>query len=206
MKKAILVLLLFMGVTGAMAQQVYNSSGKTNYKKKKKTGYDPDKLVLGGGFNLGLGTGFASFGVAPIVGYRVLEPLFVGVGVGYLYQKGYPQPDQYNKLHYQYLNIIYPNLWARCFVYRNIYISASYEYDIINVKYPDWDYSSGTGNMVQRTANVTNNCALVGIGMRNQISGRLSFYGELVYDVIQGKYSPYPVGFPGFRFGLAAGL
>lgn len=208
MKKVILVVLLLMGVSGAMAQQVYNSSGKTNYKKKKKTGYDPDKLVLGCGFSLSFAPASASLGIAPIAGYRVMKPLFVGIGAGYQYLKGNPRPDQYNKLHFEHLNIVYPNVWARCFVYRNIYVSASYEYDIINVKYPDWDYSSGTGNMVQKEVNVSNNCALLGVGMRNQINGRLSLYTELFYDVIQGKYSIYPgpFSFPGFRVGLAAGL
>lgn len=203
MKKVILAVLLLIGVTGAMAQEVYNSSGKTNYKKKKKTGYDADKLVIGGGVNLGFGTGFASLGASPMVGYKVLKPLAVGVGVGYLYQKGNGRVDLYNNIHYQYFHVVYPSLWARCFVYRNIYAIAAYEYDFINVRYPEMDYN---GNMVQKRANVTNQCALIGAGWKQAISGRVSFYGELVYDVLQGQYSPYTSNFPDFRIGIVAGL
>ncbi len=198
MKKLVWVVLLLAGFSGAMAQEVYNSSGKANYKgNKEKGGFDPDKLVLGGGLNLGIGGGFARLGASPIVGYRIANHLFAGVGCGYQYYKA-----PYDDLHNIYQNIIYPNLWARYFVYRNFFINATYEYDIITQRSPLDRY----GNFNQTTSNFTNSALLAAVGLKQPLGGRVSFYGELYYDVLQGKYSPYPRNWPGIRFGVAAGF
>ena len=198
MKKLVFALLLLIGFVGATAQETYNSSGKANYKKKKeKKGYDPDKLVLGGGMNFGMGNGFLRVGVSPIVGYRLQKNFFAGVGMGYQYYKA-PYDDRHN----EYMNMFFPNVWARYYVYRNIFLNATYEYDFISVRYP----LDRFGNFNETKTNVTNQCLLLGVGLRQPLGGRVSFYGEMFYDVMQGQYSPYPKGFPGMRFGLATGF
>ena len=67
MKHLILLLIVCLGVQLASAQEIYNSSGKgkPGFKKatKKKKGYDPDNLILGGGLNAAIGDGFASAGI-----------------------------------------------------------------------------------------------------------------------------------------------
>jgi len=200
MKNIFFILLLVLGASATHAQEVYNSSGKANYKNKKKDkGYDPDKLILGGGMNLGIGGGFANVGISPIVGYRLTKYFSAGVGLGYQY---YREPDIVDNKYFTSMNILYPNLWTRIFVYRNIFIGLTYEYDFIKVKTPRDQFL----NLNQTKFSVTNQCLLVGLGMRQPIAGRLSFYGELFYDVLQGRYSPYPKGSPGLRFGIAAGL
>ncbi len=202
MKKLVFVMLLLAGFYGATAQEIYNSSGKANYKKKKeKRGYDADKLVLGGGMNFGMGNGFLRVGVSPIVGYRLQKNFYAGVGMGYQYYKA-----PYDETHNEYMNMYYPNIWTRYYVYRNIFVNATYEYDFINYSYPKEDYSTGSLLLKQTKASVTNQCLLLGVGLRQSLGGRLSFYGELFYDVMQGQYSPYPKGFPGMRFGLATGF
>jgi len=198
MRNFVLTLVLLVGFSGAMAQEVYNSSGKANYKKKKeKKGYDADKLVLGGGMNFGIGNGFTRVGVSPIVGYRLQKNLFAGVGLGYQYYKA-----PYDELHNVYMNIVYPNVWARYFVYRNIFVNATYEYDIITERYPLDRY----GNFNETKSSLTNNTLLLAVGYKWSLGGRLGFYGELYYDVLQGKNSPYPKSYPGIRFGIAAGF
>ncbi len=200
MKNLLFILLLALGTTAAHGQEVYNSSGKANYKnKKKQKGYDPDKLVLGGGMNLGIGGGYANIGVSPIVGYRLTKNFSAGIGLGYQYQRS---PDLQDNKYFTSMNILYPNFWVRNFVYRNIFIGATYEYDIIRVKAPRDQFR----NLNQTIYNANNHCLLIGVGMRMPIAGRVSFYGELFYDVLQGQYSPYPSGSPGLRFGIAAGL
>lgn len=204
MKKLLLAVLLLMGVTGAMAQQVYNSSGKANYKKKKHTGYDPDKLVLGGGINLGIGSGYASLGVSPIAGYRVGKHWFAGVGLGYQYLQMPDKIDQYNNILLSFQNIVYPSAWTRVFVYRNIYAVGIYEYDIINKKSSEMNVFTSEFEPVKQ--NISNQCLFVGVGTKQSLGGRVSLYMELVYDVIQGKNSPYPTGSPNIRVGLAIGM
>ncbi len=203
MKYGIFIFLLLFGYCGVMAQEVYNSSGKVNYKgKKKKAGYDPDKLILGGGINLAFGAGYANVGASPIVGYRFKKKFSAGVGVGYQYYKYPSYVDPYNSVHYTYMNIVYPNVWTRYFVFRNIFVTGTYEHDFINMKEPLDRY----GNLKQVKEKVTNDCVLVGIGGKQPLGGRVSFYGELFYDVLQGDYSPYPKKSPALRFGIVAGL
>ena len=202
MRKIVFIFLLCLSASAVMAQEVYNSSGKTNYKKKKEKGYDPDKLVLGGGMNLSFGNGYANVGVSPIVGYRFGKHFYAGVGLGYQYYKFPDYIDPFNNVYFSYMNIIYPNVWSRYVVYRNIFVSSAIEYDIISLKRPLDRY----GNLKQTTYKVDNRCLLIGVGFRQPLGGRVSFYGELFYDVLQGEYSPYPKGSPGLRFGVAAGF
>ncbi len=198
MKNLVVVMLLLICFSGAKAQEVYNSSGKAHYKNKKNNGgYDADKLIIGGGMNLGFGNGYTRVGASPIVGYRLTKHFSAGVGLGYQYYK-YP----YDEFHSIYMNIVYPNLWARYFVYRNIFLSANYEYDIISLKSPLDRY----GNFNETSEKATNNCMLLGVGFKQPLGGRVSFYGELYYDLLQGQYSPYPKNYPGIRFGIAAGF
>ena len=204
MKNLIIVLLLCIGVTTASAQEVYNSSGKKTYKKKKKTGYDPDKLIVGGWLNLGLGSGYVNVGVAPIVGYRFTKFLSAGIGVGYQYTR-FPifiTPTDPNQPTYINNHMLYPSVWSRCFVYRNVFLSTAYEYDFIFQR----PGLNNFGVLVDKTFHVTNSCWLVGVGLKQSLGGRVSYYGELFYDVLQGENSPYPHGSPSIRFGIAAGL
>ena len=207
MKNIVFVLILCAGFTYASAQDVYTSSGKQGYHKKTKKakGYDPDKLILGGSLNGFFGNGYVNAGISPIVGYRITDRLSAGVGLGYqFYQQ--PQADPTNSDHilYAYENIIYPSIWGRYFFYRNFFTDATLEYDFINVKQPA--YNVFTNVEGTQKFNATNTCLLLGIGVKQPLGGRLFVYGEMIYDVLQGKYSPYPQGAPDLRIGFGVGL
>jgi hypothetical protein len=207
MKKIIFVLLLSLGFTYAQAQDVYNSSGKPGYHKKtkKKKGYDPDKLILGGSLNGAFGSGYVNAGISPIAGYRITEHFSAGVGLGYqFYQEPeYVDPSNPNHALYAYENIIYPSIWGRYFFYRNFFTDATLEYDFINLKQPGYD---NYGNFGTQKLNVTNTCLLLGLGLKQPLGGRVFGYFEVIYDVLQGHYSPYPQGQPDLRIGLGVGL
>jgi len=207
MKNIIFVLILCAGFTYASAQDVYTSSGKQGYHKKtKKTkGYDPDKLILGGSLNGAFGNGYVNAGISPIVGYRITDRLSAGVGLGYQFyqQPEYADPNNPYKVTYAYENIVYPSIWGRYFFYRNFFADLTIEYDFINVKQPGYDHY---GNFGTQKLNATNLCLLPGIGIKQPLGGRLFVYGELIYDVLQGKYSPYPQGAPDLRIGFGVGL
>ncbi len=208
MKQLIVLALCFGVVSASYAQntkeKVYNSSGKTNYKHKKQTGFDPDRLILGGGMNLGFGGGYVNVGASPIVGYRISRQFSVGIGMGYQYYKeptDIPNNTNTGTLN-RYMNIYYPNLWARYFVCKNIFLNANYEYDFIRLKQPGYD---NYGVIAERTSNVNNQCLLLGAGVYQPIVGRLGMSMELFYDVMQGQYSPYG-GPPRIRLSIAAGF
>ncbi len=207
MKKILIVLLLCAAYFTGTCQEVYNSSGKSSgFKKKTKRekGYDPSKLVIGGGLNLAYGGGYAVAGLSPIVGYHFFNNFVGGVGVGYLYQQ---QPNiQYTtayKTYYDREHIIYPNLWARYVVWRGLYLSTCFEHDIIKLSVPDRD---AAGSLITSHLNVGSNALLAGIGLKQPIGGRVSFFVEVVHDFLQQTYSPY-YGQPIlFRAGVCAGL
>jgi len=207
MKNIFLAILLFAGISHASAQEVYSSSGKPGYHKatkKKKKGFDPDKLILGGMPNLSFGGGFVDLGVSAIAGYRFTDHFSAGLGVGYLYSKApYSiDPNNANNILYETENIVNPNLWSRYFVFRNFFVTGIYEYDLINEKLPLDNY----GQVNPTKSNFTNSCLFMGVGMRQPLGGRLSLYGEIVYDVLQGKNSPYYPGEPQIQLGFAAGF
>jgi hypothetical protein len=200
MKQVLLIAFLFLGLTKIYGQEVYSSSGKANYKKpKKEKGYDPDKLVLGGGIIFGLGNGYANLGASPIVGYRLAKGLTAGVGVGFQYYQSSGLIDNRNLDYSVKGTIIFPNVWARYFVYNNVFITANYINSIMSLT-KDYDLPM----FANEKYSINVNSMLVGVGLRQPIKGRLSLYAELLYDVLQDPNSPYLGLTP--RLGLATGL
>ena len=206
MKKIMLIVLLFTAYNYASAQDVYTSSGKQGYQKKtkKKKGYDPDKLIIGGMPSLAFGDGYVNLGISALVGYRITDHFSAGVGLGYLYSRSPYTVDPYNpnNILYQTESVIYPNVWTRYIVYKGLYVTGSYEYDLIYEKLPLDNY----GNVNATRSSATNSCVFLGIGYKQPLSGRLSVYIEGVYDVLQGVNSPYYPGQPQIHIGFAAGL
>ena len=203
MKRIILLIVICLGFANMQAQDVYTSSGGHPgfHKKTKKKGYDPEKLIVGGGFNAGFSGGDIILGISPTVGYRFTNKFSAGVGIGYLYYRQTTYQDQYNT-YYLNENIVYPSLWARYFVYRNIFITSTFEYDFIHVKGTDVDY---LGYLDPTNMSVTAPCLLAGFGFKQPLGGRVSGVFEIMYDVLQQKYSPY-LQQPVMRLGIVAGL
>lgn len=210
-------LLLCAGFIGVSAQDVYNSSGKTNgYRKKEQKGYDPAKLVLGGGLNVNYASiqlddyhsgSYVQFGISPKVGYKLTDFLTVGVGIGYQYYKNpdfiFVPKDQVAYVHY---NIYYPGIWAKCMVYNPIFIATDFEYDITRVRQYDVVYANGQQDHLEKERiTVTAACLLVGAGFKQSLGGRTSATVEIMYDVLQADYSPYK-GQLVYRAGIYVGL
>jgi hypothetical protein len=132
MKRIICVLVLLASIGSLQAQEVYSSSGKTGGYKKKTTkkGYDPSKLIVGGGLTALYSTDYATIGASPIVGYKLTDHFMAGVGFGYQFIKMY-QETFVGKDYYIRMTLAYPNVWARMLVYRNYFIDASFEYNFI---------------------------------------------------------------------------
>ncbi len=208
MKRIVCLLLLCAGVFSVSAQDVYNSSGqKGGYKKKqKKEGYDPDKLVLGGGLNLGYSGDYANVGISPKVGYKLNDYITVGVGLGYQY---YRSPfDVTGNFPGKYINdnIIFPGIWVKSKIWGPFFAAADLEFDIISEKSFDVRYDvNANPYLVNYKVTVTAPCALVGLGYKYQLGGRVSATAEVMYDVIQADYSPYRQQLV-YRAGIFVGL
>ncbi len=195
MKYLIYVLVWGMSISTVSAQETYSSSGRPDHaqKHKKKEGaYDPSRLIFGGGLVAGFGTGYSNFGISPTVGYRFTDNFAAGIGLGYEYLKSTISYIDFNSgLYVDYptkANIITPSIWARYLVWRNIFIDGTFEYNFL--RYSEY-VTDNNGLPVTGTFNVNVPCMLLGAGIKQPLGGRVYFFGEILYDVLQNANSPY---------------
>ncbi len=188
---------------GVMAQETYNSSGnKVGLNKRKPQqpkGFDPQKLIIGGGLGLGFGD-VTSVAVSPIVGYRITENFMAGIGLGYQYYRVKDYFEVANNVSGQYeyyplkSNFFYPSIWGRYVIYRNFFVQAEAEYDFqsFTAYRTDSDPNSSTAGMpIPYKVKYNSPALLLGGGLRQPITDRSSLVIIALYDVIQDQYSPY---------------
>jgi len=192
MKKAILVLLLFLGYTSLQAQEIYNSSGRVGKAKYRdnaqKKGFDPNKLIFGGGLGFGAGSGTLSFGISPIIGYRITDNFAAGISLGYQYNRIKDFIPVINGLngnieYYNFVsNMFAGGVWARYIIWENIFIHSEFEYNISS--YKDY-YTDARSGVAREKVSQKVPCLLLGGGYRQPVGDHLSFVIMGLYDVLQ---------------------
>lgn len=213
MRYILIALLLSFSVSSIHAQEVYNSSGRTDRQvkqkqKEKEGGFDPSRIVFGGGLGAAFGT-VTNISVSPVVGYRFTDNLFAGVGFGYQYVRikdAYLVPN-YNtgalESHPLKASIYTPSLWARYVIWNNIFAHAEYEHNFMSFKEYEPDPVTGGIRSFNNKDDVP--CLLLGGGLRAPITDRASFLIMALYDVLQDPNSPYRNTIS-FRFGFNVGF
>lgn len=201
MKYLIYVLILCMGINTVSAQETYSSSGRPDHaqKHKKTEGFDPSKLIIGGGLaGLSFGGGYTSFGISGLVGYRLTDNFSAGVELGYQYLRIQNDPiDIYDPngnyvttANFDWKSTIYTTgLWGRYLVWRNFFLQSRFE--MLNVD----DYQNFRpdvyGNIVADDKRQWIPALILGAGVRQRITDNFSGIFYLGYDVIQNPNSPY---------------
>jgi hypothetical protein len=204
MKNIFLVLLVCLLATSVEAQNIYNSSGRRVARKPaKKTGFDRDKLVMGGDFRLSLGTQI-SLGVSPMIGYKLTDNFCVGLRLGYSYDRlkyDYSQLPAGARTNVFNFNSYAGGVWARYILWESIYLHSELEYNIFDEFYQD-DF---TGLIEKKSINSPS--VMVGVGFKQPINDRLSFNATILYDVLNDPYGYYKYkgGFD-LRFGILVGF
>lgn len=216
--------LLFLGLH-SNAQTVYNSSGKSGdakYSKNKSVkGFDPNKLILGGGFTAGAGTGSFNIGIMPIIGYRITERFAAGISLGYQYQWVKNGQAVIDGLTAQYLlkninyNRISPGAWTRFIVWNNLFLNAEYEHNIFTLK----EYITTQNGIASRRVWDNAPSLLLGAGLRQPLTDNASIVIMAFYDVLQNiesnqridaygnKYSISPyANYIGYKIGINIGF
>lgn len=196
MKRLWILGLCLLLAAGAQAQEVYNSSGRTTRSKpQKKSGFDPQRLVIGGGLGLGFGN-VTNIGVSPRIGYRITDQFAAGVSLGYQYFKVNDFYEVYNpgKMgydYYDYKTSMYSGgVWARYAPLQWLFAHVEYEHNFMTIT--NYRYAqTGTGAIEAFRENYNAPSLLVGPGFRQPMGEHSSFNVMLLYDVIQNKYSPY---------------
>jgi hypothetical protein len=215
MKKIIFTLLVSTLAVSSFAQQIYSSSGKPLNENNKTTtdddeekGFNPNNMVFGGGFTFGIGGGVTNIGISPILGYRFTERFAAGIGLGYEYlsvKNFLTYQDQAGALRsYTLKTSIYSgSVWARYIIWQNVFLHVEPEMILWN-KVNKVYLSPTNGQLVEEKDNLLVPRVLVGGGLRQPISDRVSFLATALYDIIQDPNSPYN-GFD-IRFGIVAGF
>lgn len=206
------------------AQEVYNSSGKTGKAKYKdnrvQKGFDPRRLVYGGGLGLSFGT-ITNVYIAPSIGYRFTDNFAAGITLGYSYYRekdAFQIPNLYtgNMKTMDITQSIYSgSVWGRYVIIPNLFVQAEFEAN-------NWDYYSmpsggfqydKEGWAIYPKERMTVPSLLLGGGFRQPIGEYSSMFIMCMYDVLQGlttdangnKKSPY-ANRVDFRVGFSIGF
>jgi hypothetical protein len=179
----------------AIAQETYNSSGKTGtarYKEnQKKKGFDMDRMVFGG--NLGLAFGnITNIYIAPIVGYRITDNLAAGISLGFNYYRQSNAYQSYNLNTGQVKNMpfvqtVYSGgLWAKYALFNNFLLQAEFEVNNILDQYKGYSVvQDSEGWSKYQFSRTTVPSLLLGGGYRQPIGEWGSMYIIAMYDVLQ---------------------
>lgn len=209
MKRIIILIILVATAITGQAQEVYSSSGgKVNKRNQEKTGFDPSRIIYGGGIGLGFANNVFAIAVSPIIGYRISERFAAGIGIGYQYYQANDAIQYFNintglNEFYTIKTSIYTgSVWGRFIVWNNIFVQAEVEGN--NLETFDIYYDNNSQFVVDKDR-ITVPSILLGAGIRQPISERVSFLAAALYDVLQQPYSPYR-GRIDIRFGVAVGF
>jgi hypothetical protein len=198
MRYLVFILLFSLGASASFAQEVYSSSGKpldrkNPLRREEPKGFDKDKLIFGGGIIFGAGNGFLNVGVTPAVGYRFTDRFSAGIGLGYRY---FQEKIPYNNIKtglpdiYKLKTSIYSaSLWSRFIVWNNIFLHLEPEMNSLETFSAGYDPT--TREFVVDKDRIFVPSLLVGAGIRQPISDRVSLATSILYDVMQDKNSPY---------------
>lgn len=211
MKKILALLVFSLLFTSLHAQVIYNSSGKKGEAKyqnnAEKKGFDPHKLIFGGGFGAGFGNGSLILSISPIAGYRISDRFSAGLRLGYQYNwikdgqyyiNGISSAVEGKNINY---HVVAPGIWGRFLVWNNIFLHAEYEYNIFTYKEYQTSFSQ-PGYLTKRAWDHAN-CLLVGIGLRQPVTDNSSFVFEIFYDALQNIPSNLRTDINGHQYSIS---
>lgn len=214
MKKILLALIVSVTGVSAFAQDtVYSSSGRpvSDYRKRQKEEdkkFDKSKLIFGGGFTLNAGNGFFVGGLSPIVGYKISDKFSAGIGLSYLYyyEKMFFESSSNKVYEYKFKTSVYSgSLWGRYLIWDNIFAHVEPQVVSREVVQVGSAYIDQNDNVQFARERLWTPCVLVGAGIRQPITDRLSIVGLILYDVLQDPNSPYRRSLD-IRFGVNVGF
>jgi opacity protein-like surface antigen len=203
MKYILIVIAFCCSVSALSAQEVYSSSGKSltqvkkdRERKAKPHGFEPGRIIFGGGFGLGVGS-VTNISVSPILGYRFSDKFSAGLGCGYQYIRAKEGSVVYDPATAAQIykpitaTCYYPNAWARYMIWRNVFAHAEYQHNFLTIKSYDNDHINYPYPIINTTTRVNEPTFWVGAGIRQAISDRVSFVPMLLYNVIPDKLNLY---------------
>ena len=154
-------------------------------KKKKSV---KDKLYFGGYLNLSLGS-YNMFGIEPMVGYKIVPRLSVGVKIRYDYIQDNRYAQTYTSSSYG------ASIFTRLRVFRGLYAHAEYA-----------GYNYEYYNAFEESNREWIPFFFVGAGYNLKVGKRSSIIAQVMFDVLQNEKSPYKSWEPFYSVGIGVGL
>lgn len=167
------------------------SPAKTQAEAPAKKSDWKKKLYYGGYINFSFGT-YTSIGVEPMIGYKIIPRLSVGVKIRYDYVK-------YNGsgIDYSYSNYG-GSIFTRLNVIKRLYLHAEYA----GYNYENFDFYEVDGT----TSRIWVPYLFVGGGFNQPLGGRASLNAQILFDVLNNENSPYRSWEPFYSVGVSVGF
>ena len=154
----------------------------------KKASQKKKRFYFGGDVSFNFGS-YTRIGIYPMVGFKILPKLSVGVKIGYEYIKDKRYAEDYETSNYGW------SVFSRLRILRNLYAHAEYQsvnYDLYN--------SSGDSNREWV------NFLLLGGGYSQPLGGNVRLNAQVLFDVLQAENSPYKAWEPVVSVGISVGF
>jgi hypothetical protein len=146
------------------------------------------KFYFGGYVNFTLGS-YTSFGIEPMVGYKIIPRLSVGLKIRYDYVEDKRYPTTYTYSNYG------GSLFARLFLIKHLYLHA---------EYAAYNFESYTADGSSERIWVP--YFFVGAGFRQPMGSRASLNVQVLFDVLNNENSPYNSWEPFYSVGVSVGF
>ena len=147
-----------------------------------------DKIYFGGYVNFSLGS-YTMIGIEPMVGYKILPFLSLGLKLRYDYISDKRYTEEYNTSNYG------GSLFMRLTSKRRIYLHAEYA----GYNYELFDESGELGREWIPYL-------FLGGGYSQPLGGRTSLNAQVLFDVLQDDSSPYKRWEPFYSVGISVGF
>ncbi|GBL34993.1 hypothetical protein EMGBS15_05880 [Filimonas sp.] len=191
MKNVILIgLMLF--TFGASAEP--NSQYGMAPKKKKVTGFDKTRIIVGPGLGFGAGYRAFSFNISPSVAYCFTDHFHAGATLGFNYYQSSEEytnpitgmPELFKHKYPAYSFSVYGRYLLGDFIVFNI------EPELNNTKFVDsYSYNLTTGKINEQSTRAFIPSVLVGAGYTQRFNRFGYSYLMLCYDLLQNPNARY---------------
>ena len=163
---------------------------KAKEPSKKSSGFDWDKVYLGGGLGLQFGS-TTIIDVSPMMGYRFSEDLSAGVSISYLYW-AVRNPSLSSSTYGG-------GPFVRYVLYENVFVHG--EYQLLNSKYFILDQYNRLLDEFREDVHYL----WIGGGFRQHLGGNSYLLLMALYNLNDSELSIYPIN-PIIRAGINIGL
>jgi len=162
---------------------VFGEKTNTTTKDKKSSGFDWERVTIGGGLGMTFGD-ITYIEVSPSIGYYFTDNILAGIGGNYTYYSD--KPSNFN-------TSIYGGRIFGEYIFSNIPILFHTELEIINIEYD-----------VNTRINIVN--PYIGGGLKQSFGGHSYFFILVLWNLNETKESYILQSNPVIRGGIAIGL